>query len=176
ALHYYIAIPRYILDAFIWGLRAIGDWFASTFNWVVSIGVSVLNFYLSIPGRVLNAFSWLAAGIRDAFRSAFNFVADAWNNTIGRLSWSVPGWVPGIGGNSISAPHLPHFHTGGIVAGLPGQEVIAVLQAGERVLPTSAAGAATTTRVVFAGNTDGALATAIMHLFRTGQISIQQVM
>jgi hypothetical protein len=47
----------------------------------------------------------------------------------------VPGWVPGVGGNSISAPTLPHFHQGGIVPGGLGAETLAVLQAGERVTP-----------------------------------------
>jgi hypothetical protein len=72
------------------------------------------------------------------FRAAFNAIADMWNSTIGSLSWSVPGWVPGIGGNSINVPDIPRFHTGGTVPGAPGAEVLAVLQGGEEV--TSRAG------------------------------------
>lgn len=93
-----------------------------------------------LPGKIGNAFSKVAGYISRPFKAAFNAVATAWNNTIGRLSWSVPGWVPFIGGNSISAPQLPHFHSGGVVGGTPGSEQLAVLQAGERVIPASGAG------------------------------------
>ena len=41
--------------------------------------------------------------------------------------------MPGIGGNSISAPKLPTFHRGGQVPGGVGSEMLAVLQAGETV-------------------------------------------
>lgn len=89
----------------------------------------------SLPRRLKSVFSALPGIITWPFRTAFNMVARAWNATIGRLSWTVPGWIPGIGGNSISAPRLPTFHKGGTVPGAPGQEVLGVLQAGETVQP-----------------------------------------
>lgn len=113
----------------------------SVADWIVGKYESFLGFIRSIPGRIGAAFSNLANIIIWPYRTAFNFIADAWNNTVGRLSWSVPSWVPGIGGNSISVPHLPHFHKGGTVPGAPGSEMLAVLQAGERVTPAGASGA-----------------------------------
>lgn len=74
------------------------------------------------------------------FRTAFNYISDAWNSTIGSLSWTVPGWVPFIGGNSISVPHIPRFHGGGTVPGPPGQEQLAILQGGEEVSTTRGGG------------------------------------
>jgi phage-related minor tail protein len=88
-----------------------------------------------IPTIIKAAFSTLFDILTWPFRTAFNFISDAWNHTIGKLSWSVPDWVPFIGGNTISAPRLPKFHSGGRVPGLPGSEVLAVLQAGEHVTP-----------------------------------------
>jgi hypothetical protein len=41
--------------------------------------------------------------------------------------------VPGVGGNSISAPKLPKFHTGGVVPGALGREVPILARAGEGV-------------------------------------------
>lgn len=124
----------------IWG--KIGDPVKKAWDWIKRTAMTALNFYLSMPGRIWNAFKKIAGYISAPFRSAFNFVARAWNNTIGRLRWSVPSWVPGVGGNSISAPQLPTFHRGGIVPGAPGQEVMALLQAGERVTPAGKANAA----------------------------------
>lgn len=108
------------------------------------------EFLKKIPGWIGSAFSKVASAISWPFRTAFNFVADAWNNTIGRLHWSVPSWVPVIGGNTISVPHLPKFHSGGVVPGLPGTEVPIMAMAGETVTP---AGGATTVLRIESGGT-----------------------
>jgi len=97
--------------------------------------VAFWDWLKDLPGRIGNLFSGLANLITTPWRAAFNLIADAWNHTIGKLRWTVPGWVPGIGGNTIAAPTLPKFHTGGVVPGAPGTEMLAVLQAGERVSP-----------------------------------------
>jgi hypothetical protein len=114
----------------------------------------------------------VADAVKGAFKAAFNFVADVWNNTIGRLSWSVPGWVPFIGGNTIAVPKLPHFHSGGVVPGPPTSEMLAVLQGGERVIANGSSGGGDVT-VRFAGNTDTAFATAFQNLVRGGVIVLQ---
>jgi hypothetical protein len=96
------------------------------------------DFLKKIPGWIGTAFSKVSSAITGPFRTAFNYVARAWNNTIGQLNWTVPSWVPGIGGNSIGVPHLPTFHAGGVVPGVAGTPTVALLQAGEKV--TSIAG------------------------------------
>jgi hypothetical protein len=104
-------------------------------NNVKYVALGVWDWIKQLPERFSNVFTRVARFITAPFRAAFNFIADAWNNTIGRLSWTVPGWVPFIGGNTVSVPQLPKFHRGGIVPGAPGSEVLGVLQAGERVTP-----------------------------------------
>lgn len=95
---------------------------------------NVKDWFVSIPDKIGSAFKSIYGFITAPFRLAFNFVSDAWNNTIGKLSWTVPSWVPFIGGNTISAPRLPKFHDGGMVVGGPeGTEVPAILKVGERV-------------------------------------------
>ena len=49
-----------------------------------------------------------------------------------------------VGGFTIGTPDIPYLHAGGIVPGVPGSDVPAILQAGERVLPLSEAGTGTT--------------------------------
>ncbi len=118
------------------------DWFQrawrASWTWIKNAASNAWDFIKKIPGWTGDAFGKVAGFITRPYRAAFNAVARAWNATVGRLSWRVPGWVPGIGGNSISVPNLPTFHAGGRVPGAPGQNVLAVLQAGETV--TSAAG------------------------------------
>jgi hypothetical protein len=121
---------------------AVGSWFKDTLwgKWIKGAWDAILNkaaavvvWFRKIPGMLKAAFSGLVDIITWPYRTAFNLIATAWNATIGKLSWTVPGWVPGIGGASISAPRLPKFHTGGTVPGPIGQETLAVLQGGEVV-------------------------------------------
>ncbi len=119
------------------------DWFQrawrASWGWIKDAAANTWDFLKKIPGWLGTAFSVVAKAITAPFRAAFNFIADAWNHTIGSLSWSVPGWVPFIGGNTINVPNLPKFHSGGVVPGAPGSEQLAILQAGETVTPAGAA-------------------------------------
>ncbi len=126
------------------------DWFQkawrNSWNWIKNAASNTWEFMKKIPGWIGSAFSRIADFVTRPFRTAFNFVARAWNNTIGGLSWTVPGWVPVIGGRSISAPRLATFHSGGIVPGIAGQPVPIMALGGERV-SSGASGAGGTTWV-----------------------------
>lgn len=114
-----------------WGW--IKDAAGAAWDWIKSKSMAVWDWLQSVPGKLRAAFSRVADFLSQPFRAAFNWISRAWNNTVGRLSWSVPSWVPGIGGNSISVPKLPTFHTGGTVPGTPGEVVPVLAMAGERV-------------------------------------------
>lgn len=121
---------------------------AAAWRWILDAAKDSWNWMKKIPRWVGDAFSTLGQAISRPFRWAFNQVADAWNNTVGSLSWTVPGWVPGIGGNSLSVPNIPRFHTGGVVPGSPGQEVPIMALAGETIIPANrSAGAGQTVYV-----------------------------
>jgi hypothetical protein len=49
------------------------------------------------------------------FKTVFNSIASLWNSTIGKLSFTVPSWVPGIGGKGFDVPNIPMLAEGGIV-------------------------------------------------------------
>jgi len=51
------------------------------------------------------------------YKGLFNGIADVWNNTVGKLSFKIPGWVPIIGGNGFDVPNIPKLANGGIVTG-----------------------------------------------------------
>lgn len=158
---------------FSWLGDSIPRWIGAAFDWIKSAFWAVVQFHIDAGNKLVSIFQSIGSAILAPFKWAFNEISDAWNKTIGSLSWHVPDWVPFIGGNTISAPRLPHFHSGGQVPGAPGSEVLAVLQAGETVTPvgggsTPAAGP----RVTFVGNTDSAFAAAFMSLVASGAIQI----
>lgn len=113
------------------------DWFSKAWNaswsWIKKAASNTWDFIKKIPGWIGSAFGKVGDLISRPFRTAFNWVADAWNNTVGRLSFSIPSWVPGVGGNGWSVPNIPKFHTGGVAPGTMGAEFLAVLRAGETV-------------------------------------------
>ena len=55
--------------------------------------------------------------VMGVYKSIFNGIAKLWNNTIGKLSFSFPSWVPGLGGKGFSVPNIPMLAEGGIVTG-----------------------------------------------------------
>ena len=61
------------------------------------------------PGKAI------ASGFSGAFKAAFNGIGDVWNNTVGRLSFHIPSWVPGIGGDGFDVPNIPHLAQGGLI-------------------------------------------------------------
>jgi len=107
-------------------------WFGDLWKTIVD---GIVNVVTGIPDAIKAAFSTLANIILWPYKTAFNAISDVWNATVGKLQWTVPTWVPLIGGNTVGAPQLPRFHSGGVVPGSPGQEILAVLQAGETVTP-----------------------------------------
>jgi hypothetical protein len=108
---------------------AVGTWFRDTlygryikgaFNSIVDKGRSVLSWFKSLPGKIGSFLSSIGDKIANPFRAAFSSIARLWNNTVGQLSFTVPDWVPGIGGNGWTAPKLPERRWGGPVsAGQP---------------------------------------------------------
>jgi len=75
----------------------------------------VHDFFSDKVTAIGNIFSGIGDTISGAFKGVFNGIARAWNNSIGSLSWSVPDWVPVIGGDTISAPRIPLLASGALV-------------------------------------------------------------
>jgi len=131
------------------------DWFQkgwkAAWGGIKTAAVNVWDWLKALPGNIGRAFSGLGEIILAPYKWAFNKIADAWNNTVGKLHFSVPSWVPGIGGKGFDAPKLPHFRFGGVVPGAPGEEVMAILHAGETV-STAGASSSRGSVTVYAGD------------------------
>lgn len=111
----------------------IGDPVKAAWAWIKSATSSLISWFgkvfTNLPKTIGNAFKHITNFLFLPFKTAFNLVAWAWNNTVGRLSFSVPNWVPGIGGASFSVPRIPSLAVGGDVL----KSGLAYIHQGERV-------------------------------------------
>jgi phage-related protein len=121
-----------VWEGIVAGAKMVWRGISTYFGFWKGILDKVMRWVGDIPGRIRRAFSGLGNAISAPFRAGFDAVKSFWNNTIGGKGFTIPSWVPGVGGNSF---RFPVFHQGGIVPGAPGQEVLAILQAGERITP-----------------------------------------
>jgi hypothetical protein len=68
-------------------------------------------------GSLVSGIGKIFGGIFDIvtapFRMAFNLIAKMWNNTVGKLSFKFPGWVPGLKGKGFDVPDIPLWGGGG---------------------------------------------------------------
>lgn len=121
----------------IWG--KIGDPVKATWAWIKKTTSTFINWisgvFKDLPKKIGNAFKSLARIITAPYRAAFRGIAAAWNNTVGRLSFTIPSWVPGIGGAGFSMPKIPSLAVGGDVL----KSGLAMIHAGERITPAAKA-------------------------------------
>lgn len=96
---------------------------------VIGVGAALVAAYKKFEGfrnivdGVFGAIKWWINNVTipaiealvSVFKTAFNAIARLWNNTIGKLSFEVPSWVPGVGGKGFSVPNIPMLANGGIV-------------------------------------------------------------
>jgi len=117
----------------VWGaIKTVFNWAKD--NWPLLLAIITGPFGLAIAfvvkfrDDIMNMFSLIYSGIKATmgfvadvitapFKTAFRAVAGLWNNTIGKLSFTVPSWVPGFGGKGFDVPDIPMLAEGGIVTG-----------------------------------------------------------
>ena len=64
---------------------------------------------------VFDGLTKIFSALYDVFKILFNGIAKLWNNTVGKLSFTIPKWIPVIGGSSFEVPNIPYLAEGGIV-------------------------------------------------------------
>jgi SLT domain-containing protein len=141
-------------DQIIGFIKGVIDWVTN--NWKLILAILTGPFGLAIlaittfKDQIINVFSIIYNGIKATmgfiadvitapFKAAFKAVAGLWNNTVGKLSFTVPGWVPGIGGKGFDVPDIPMLENGGIVT----KATLAMIGEGnepEAVIPLSKLG------------------------------------
>jgi hypothetical protein len=115
-------------------------------------------------------------GLLAIFKTVFNGIASLWNNSIGKLSFKFPSFVPGLGGKGFDVPNIPMLAQGGIVT----SATLAVIgEAGpEAVVPLSRAGefgmgGSNVTINVQGGDPQAVVDALRTYMFRNGSIPIR---
>lgn len=161
-----VAAIRFVGDAFSGVIKIVGGIIGAIKSAVqIIIGMFALltgdwgkakDMLLKGFGGLISSMKVIFSGIKDIlfapFKLAFNLIAGAWNNTVGKLSFSVPKWVPGFGGNGFSMPKIPLLAQGGVVPATPGGMLAVIGEGGrsERVEPLDASGLSAGDRAVIA--------------------------
>jgi len=112
---------------------------------ILQTAIGVIQTAFGAMGTIIGAV-W--DGVVAAVKGAINLIIWPINMFIGALD-AIQVHIPAIGvgpvhtpafdWNGMGLPKIPTLHSGGIVPGAPGSDVLALLQAGERVIPRSQA-------------------------------------
>lgn len=137
----------FVIGELIKHWSTIKQGFSDVINWVKNVFRDGWNFVVGLWQGIGNVFHDAVNGIKTAFgkvtdvvtspfKAAFNGIAHLWNDSIGKLHFKAPSWVPGIGGKGFDMPNLPYLAQGGIVD----QATLAMIGEGnepEAVMPLS---------------------------------------
>lgn len=137
--------------------RKVIDWFKD--HWPLLLGIltgpfglavgeivkhrdQIVHFFEEIGPKLVSALARVGDILLAPFKAGFSAVAHLWNDTVGKLHFGIPDWVPVIGGKEFSMPKIPEFANGGTVrsagvalVGEEGPELVR-LPAGAHVFPT----------------------------------------
>jgi len=120
--------------------QAVWNWLKTTWSTVETAVTAPFKaaaaWFAGLPKTLGDIFVQVAAAIAAPFRYAFNAIAAVWNNTVGRLSFHIPSWVPKLGGKGFDVPNIPTFQTGGVMP----HTGLALLHKGETVTPAGRTG------------------------------------
>jgi hypothetical protein len=122
------------IAALVAGLVLAYKHFEGFRNVVDAVGTAIKTGFLIAISIVKTEVDALYA----VFKFLFNGIATMWNNTVGKLHFSIPSWVPLIGGKGFDVPDIPMLADGGIVTG-PTLAMIGE-RGPEAVIPLSKAG------------------------------------
>jgi hypothetical protein len=92
----------------------------------------------TVVGRVFGAIAPIVRGAINFVIGAVNGIIRAINGLQIHVHMDTPVGSINFDWGGLNLPHLPYLHAGGVVPGAPGSDVLAVLQAGERVTPANA--------------------------------------
>jgi hypothetical protein len=144
--------------------------------------------FRKVVDKVFGAIKWWVTNVTipsielmlGAFKTVFNGIASIWNSTVGKISFKVPSWVPGVGGKGFDMPKIPMLADGGLI--MNGATLALVGEAGpEAVIPldrmsefTGGAGGGNEVNIYVQGADPNAVVDALRtYMFRNGTVPIK---
>lgn len=101
-------------DFIVGAWQKISDKAGEVKDWVVGKWNDMISFFQGLPDKVGKIAETLWSPLKDAAKAVFNGIANLWNNTVGKLSFKTPGWLPsGMGNKGFEMPKIPTFSEGG---------------------------------------------------------------
>jgi hypothetical protein len=125
---------------------------------IVGVVQVVSNRVTTIFRSMGNIIGGIWRGITGVVRSVFNTIIDIVNNVIGainRIQVHIHVGPVNYDFNGLNIGYIPRLHTGGIVPGVAGTDVLTMLQAGERVVPRNQVGGESGVTIVVQGSIYG---------------------
>lgn len=77
----------------------------------------VMGFISGLPDRIKNIGRFMWDGLKLGLATVLNSIAGLWNRFADTFSFTVPDWVPVVGGKGWTLPHMPTFVGGGQLSG-----------------------------------------------------------
>jgi hypothetical protein len=144
--------------------------------------------FKKIVDTVFGAIKWWVTNVTipvvesllGVFKTVFNGIASIWNNTVGKVSFEVPSWVPGVGGKGFKMPKIPMLADGGIVKASAGGTLALIGEGGqdEAVIPLNRlnnyGGGESNVNIYVQGADPNAVVDALRtYMFRNGSVPIR---
>jgi hypothetical protein len=146
-----------VIVAFIKIVKSIADYFGDVLGGIKKFISGVM---LLFKGDFIGGLKLMFGGIADilvapfklainAVKAVLNTMINLYNNTLGKLSFKLPGF---LGGGTVGFPKIPNFAEGGIVKPSAGGTIARIGEAGksERVEPLDAQGLSVRDRAIIA--------------------------
>ncbi len=144
-----IGVVSGAIQRFIYIVGTIKDVILTVFNFFKGIFYLLTGQTDKAASSFKNAWSNAVSAVKNIIKSiaapfvgVLNAISDAWNNSVGKFSFTVPDWVPKIGGKKFNVPNLPRINLanlaeGGVVLPTSGGTLARIAEAGrpERVEP-----------------------------------------
>lgn len=93
--------------------NGIMSWFGQLPHSIGTVLNTIHGYFASLPQNIGNVIWGVVGTITAPFKEAFNTVVWLWNNTVGRIGFSAPEWVPGFGGKGWNMPTFGYMAKGG---------------------------------------------------------------
>lgn len=144
------------------------------FEWFRDGVKTVFNAIQTAIGFSLDVIKGYFSTVLSFYKTVFNGIAALWNNSIGKIKFEVPSWVPVIGGKGFAVPKIPELAEGGIVTG---PTVALIGEAGaEAVVPLDRMGGMGSVTINVNGGDPRAVVDALRtYMSRYGSIPIRTV-